>query len=698
VDYCGNVYVGGKDSVYEFDSSLIRVNAVKVPDSVYAVIQGNNSDIIAGGANFIADLDFTNANTSSVSITTKGGGCSGCNNSATATLKLCGVPDTTTVTYLWSNGQTTRTATGLCAGSYTVVVSGCFQTSYTDSVTIKGGLSTTDSITGTSCTANTGTATVKSSTGVQPFTWKWSTGATTETITGLSAGTYTCIMSDNTGCTDTTAVTITSSGAPIITVTPTDDSICLGGSVPLLAKDGTSYTWLPVAGLSCTTCPNPTASPATTTTYTVTGDSNGCSNTATVTIVINPSPVVSINPSTFTICIGQNVVLAATGASTYTWTPPANLSCTICDSTTASPTSTTTYTVTGTNSHGCTSTATATIMFAQPGSISVSPPQTICTGASATLSASGSTGTFNWQPGNLSGSTITVSPSTSTIYTVTLTGSCSLVTDTVPVTVSPLPTPGFSTSLQEGCYPLCIQFRDMSTGNINQWNWVFGNGDSSNVQNPIYCYQNSGNFNVSITVTTKAGCSSTLKIADMIDVFGRPLAAFSESPQPTTITNPNIQFTNQTTDLYGIASWTWNFGDSSNTALSHIENPTHTYSDTGTYCATLIAINEHGCADTTTHCMIIESSFSLYIPSAFTPNSGGLNDVFMPVGKYIKSYQLYIFDRWGMQLANTTNKGWNGRVNNGSTICQEDSYVYLINVTDDQGNIHKYLGKVTLLK
>jgi gliding motility-associated-like protein len=415
-------------------------------------------------------------------------------------------------------------------------------------------------------------------------------------------------------------------------------------------------------------------------------------------VVIDPLPTIVVNPSTFTICIGQNVVLTASGASSYTWSPGTGLSCTACDSTTASPSFTTTYTITGTDSHGCINTTTATVQLAQPPQLSVSPPQSICIGASVVLTATGSGGTYTWQPGNLPGSTITVSPSATTIYTVNLSGSCSIATDTVKVTVNPLPVPGFSTSLQQGCFPLCIQFRDMSTGNINQWNWVFGTGDSSNAHNPIYCYQNSGEYNVSITVTTTAGCSSTLKIADMIDVFGHPNAAFIESPQPTTISNPNIQFTNQTTDLYGIASWTWTFGDPSDSIASHIENPTHTYPDTGTYCATLIAVNEHGCADTITHCLIIEPSYEIYIPSAFTPNSDGVNDVFMPVGKYIKSYQLYIFDRWGMQLSNTTNEGWNGRVNNGAATCQEDSYVYLLTVTDNQGNQHKYIGKVSLIK
>ncbi len=72
----------------------------------------------------------------------------------------------------------------------------------------------------------------------------------------------------------------------------------------------------------------------------------------------------------------------------------------------------------------------------------------------------------------------------------------------------------------------------------------------------------------------------------------------------------------------------------------------------------------------------------------------------MPKGSYVRNYEMYIYDRWGQQLFHSTdmNNGWNGTVDNGSRICQEDIYVYLINITDSQGNNHSYSGKLNLLK
>ena len=71
-----------------------------------------------------------------------------------------------------------------------------------------------------------------------------------------------------------------------------------------------------------------------------------------------------------------------------------------------------------------------------------------------------------------------------------------------------------------------------------------------------------------------------------------------------------------------------------------------------------------------------------------------------PVGKYIKSFEMYIFDRWGMQLYHTTDitKGWNGSVNGGSNVAQEDTYIYKIQVIDSQGNAHSYTGNVSIIK
>ena len=186
----------------------------------------------------------------------------------------------------------------------------------------------------------------------------------------------------------------------------------------------------------------------------------------------------------------------------------------------------------------------------------------------------------------------------------------------------------------------------------------------------------------------------------MITVYSFPVPAFTFGPQPAMITDPVISFTDKSTDAYGIATWLWNFNDPLSDKSSNLQNPTHAYGDTGQFCATLTVTNIHGCRDSVTECLVISPEFTLYIPNAFSPNGDGRNETFQPKGDFISDYQMYIFDRWGMMLYYSTdmNKGWDGTVNGGTQICQEDTYVYMINVTDNLGKKHNYIGRVTLIK
>ena len=108
----------------------------------------------------------------------------------------------------------------------------------------------------------------------------------------------------------------------------------------------------------------------------------------------------------------------------------------------------------------------------------------------------------------------------------------------------------------------------------------------------------------------------------------------------------------------------------------------------------------HGCLDSAVNCLIVNPGFTLYIPDAFSPNGDGINDIFEPKGTYIKDFEMYIFDRWGMQLYHTTDimKGWDGRVNGNSSIAQEDTYIYTIKVIDTRDGVHSYIGNVYLIK
>ena len=179
-----------------------------------------------------------------------------------------------------------------------------------------------------------------------------------------------------------------------------------------------------------------------------------------------------------------------------------------------------------------------------------------------------------------------------------------------------------------------------------------------------------------------------------------PTADFDFQPQPITILAPQVQFINQSSGI--ITNYTWNLGDIYNTNdTSSLINPSHLYSDTGTYMVSLLVTTQKGCSATVTKPLIIKEAYVIYVPNAFTPNGDGENEMFKAVGEGINSFKLYIFDRWGNNLfySEDINKGWEGNyLGKGNQIMQEDVYVWKIDLVDFSNKGHSLHGTVTLLK
>ena len=209
-----------------------------------------------------------------------------CNSGTDASLTASPSGGSSPYTYNWSNGQTTQTATGLVAGSYTVTITdatGCTNTQVI-SVSQPAAINVTASSTPSACTSNSGTATASSSGGTGPYTYSWSDGQTASTATGLASGIYTVVVTDANGCSQTQTITVLNFTANA-TVTASSTIIITGNSSQLTATGGGTYLWTPASGLSCTTCSNPVATPTVTTTYCChVIDSNGCTDDVCITI------------------------------------------------------------------------------------------------------------------------------------------------------------------------------------------------------------------------------------------------------------------------------------------------------------------------------------------------------------------------------------------------------------------------------
>ncbi|MDP5172554.1 MAG: gliding motility-associated C-terminal domain-containing protein, partial [Bacteroidia bacterium] len=294
-------------------------------------------------------------------------------------------------------------------------------------------------------------------------------------------------------------------------------TICIGASAPLSAFGGVSYSWSPATGLSNPNIASPTATPTVSTQYTVAiTDAFGCVRTESVQVNVNPLPVVNAGPNV-TKCPGTTVPLQATGGVLYSWSPATGLSNPNISNPIANPAATTNYTVTVTDANGCVNTdqVLVTVMQGLAG-----PGGYVCSGDSLSLGASGGI-MYAWSPvlglSNPNISNPKASPTTTTLYTVTITDAAGCVdTDTVTVGVYP------TTPANAGAdAPLC--FGDSLTLNASggvSYLWTASPSLlGTTLSNPVVFPQTSSWYGV--TVTDANGCFGTDSV--FITVLSLPI-------------------------------------------------------------------------------------------------------------------------------------------------------------------------------
>lgn len=256
-------------------------------------------------------------------------------------------------------------------------------------------------------------------------TYAWSNGATTPSITvaPTSMTTYTCTATVN-GASGSSTSTVTVNPLPTVNA-GADVALCSGNTATLSASGATTYAW------NNSVSNGVAFSPAATGTYTVSGtDANGCVNTDTVVVTVNPLPTVSAGSDQM-ICAGTPITLNGSGATTYSWNNG------VSNGVAFSPAASNTYTVTGTDANGCTNSDAVFVMVHALPTVNAGADQSVCVGTAVTLSATGAT-TYAWNNNVSNGTAFT--PTATTTYSVSGTGGngCSN-TDQVIVTVNPLP-------------------------------------------------------------------------------------------------------------------------------------------------------------------------------------------------------------------------------------------------------------------
>lgn len=289
-------------------------------------------------------------------------------------------------------------------------------------------------------------------TGGEATSWSWATsgGATFDDATiqspvvsnATNGETFTVtVINVNTGCSNTDAVSVTVNPLDNPAFTLTD--FCVGGAnaatVTGTAGGSFSFNPDPLDGATVNATTGEISNEVAGTTYSIQYLTSGaCPDSLTQTVTVNTLPTIAT--SDYTICVGGNVNITATGGTSYSWSPGTYLNTTTGATVTSTPAVDIVYTVTGTDANGCVNTATSSITVQGNAPISAGPDVTICSGANTTLIGTGGV-TYTWDQGLGAGNNFIVSPTLTTVYTVNGTDANGCTgSDQVTITVNPIPT------------------------------------------------------------------------------------------------------------------------------------------------------------------------------------------------------------------------------------------------------------------
>lgn len=420
--------------------------------------------------------------------------------------------------YVWYPGQQNGSSISVCPTStttYTVAgdLSGC-----TGSATVTVSVGNPPQIQATAAQPDlcSGQCTLLTLTGAASAVWNpGGLQGLQVNVCPQTTTTYTVTGSDPAGCTSTATLTVNVNPSPVLNVQASPPSLCSGQCSNLSVSGADSYLWS-TGDTSATlnVCPQSTSQ------YTVTGTSQGCTATAQLTVSVNSLPGITATASPDTICPGETVILSATGATSYTWMPGQINGSTL----SIQPAQTTTYQVTG-NDNGCTGEAWVTVFVYPSSSVDfISDKNKGCVPLRVQFMNlfNDSTASYLWDFGD--GNTST---DPNPVHTYTEDGLYDVSISVVPlngcpashvihqmIRVYPVPVADFILNPQmAGIDNPLISFYDHSI-NATEWFWDFGDAGStenySTLQNPKHLYSDTGTFIITL-VASSTGCYDTAR-------------------------------------------------------------------------------------------------------------------------------------------------------------------------------------------
>jgi gliding motility-associated-like protein len=490
------------------------------------------------------------------------------------------------------------------------------------------------------------------------FTLNGGTGQATGDFTNLPAGTYTVLVTDQAGCTDSQTITLTNPAAITFTLNNTTPATCVAadGSVIVNAATGGTGAFQYSIDNGLNMQPGTTFNGLTAGTYTVMAeDANGCQASVTGIVTSVNTLVGNLDNQTAVLCNG-----GSTGTATVSGSGTIAPYFFAIDNGTPQPTGTFTglsagvHEVVVADQNGCTDTVAITITQPQPIVVNTSNVASMCLNTSASISASaiGGTGTLDlaWNNGAGMGSPVTVSPANTTTYVVTATddNACT-ATGQVVVTVNPLPTINAGNDLT-----ICVGMSATLTG-TGGVTYTWDNG----VTNGTPFTPAQGTVTYTVTGTDANGCVNTDVV--VVTVLPVPVAGVSSNDPLSGYPGLVVNFINdsQLGTQYNI-----DFDNGDSDASTNVATVfTTTFGSPGTYEVILTASN--GVCEDTASLTVVVIPFEpvvIHVPNIFTPNGDQVNDEFFIDVENAVSINVIIINRWGNVMAELTDltQKWDG--------------------------------------
>ncbi len=498
--------------------------------------------------------------------------------------------------------------------------------------------------------------------------WQWTPAAAvflpTQRITRsvpLTSTTYTLRTKWGSHCFATSTINVPVTPLAIAQAGP-DTAYCTGqAGAPLSASGGNTYLWSPATGLSNPAIPDPIASPVLTTDYIVFVGVNGCikKRTDTVRVIARPRPPLVVTNDT-TICIVDGLQLNAAGNGSVLWTPAYNITNPASHSPFVNPAVDTTYHVRLTDIYHCFRDDSVIVDVKIKTVIDAGPDTSICRTEGFWLRTTGDALHYAWSPfqfmNNDSVKNPFVRPLVNSI-TYTVIGNIGTCSDTSEVTIITAPYPqayaGEDTAL-------CIGFNTQlhaTGGSSYEWSpatWL----SNPSISDPRVTLP-AHDIRYIVTVTDTLGCTKAIK--DTVFIHVVPLLHVNAGLADTSIVEEQSLSLRATGALTYLWSWTpaslpgWLSGTT-------IPNPVATPMKSITYIVEGRDI--YGCRGTDSIIVTVYNiDPDMYVPTAFTPNGDGTNDIIKPILLGMRSLTYFrVYNRFGQMMYSTSEmgKGWDG--------------------------------------